>query len=213
MKGKPTNEKSEPTNGREAWMLILWADFYNYASKSLKTRKFTYCCLADDAVAVDVVHPEGPGELLVLRPVEQRGQGHQHVLKQKLFTPPHFVPVMFVPRNVELLVYALSLSSLFLLFITSVVLIYTSLFLFTAPHLVPVAFVPRNVELLVRFVPVNSNYLLLLTWSLPCLFPEMLSYWYVSSLSTVIIYCSSLGPCRVCSPKCWIIGTFRPFQQ
>jgi hypothetical protein len=48
----------------------------------------------------------------------------------------------------------------------------------------------------------NRNYLLLLlTSSLSFLFPEMFNYWYVSSLSTVIIYCSSLGSCRVCSPK------------
>ncbi len=60
--------------------------------EKLKQGNSRGCCLANDAVAVDVVHPEGPRELLVLRAVEQRGQRHQHILKQKLF----YVVIMYM---------------------------------------------------------------------------------------------------------------------
>ena len=39
--------------------------------------------LGDGAVAVEVVQAEGPAELLVEGAVQQRGQGHQHVLRAK----------------------------------------------------------------------------------------------------------------------------------
>ena len=37
--------------------------------------------LGDGAVTVEVVQAEGPAELLVEGAVQQRGQGHQHVLR------------------------------------------------------------------------------------------------------------------------------------
>ena len=42
-----------------------------------------HLCLGDHTVTVQVVHTEGPHQLLVQRPVQERGQGHQHVLQQQ----------------------------------------------------------------------------------------------------------------------------------
>ena len=36
--------------------------------------------LSNQSVTIQVIHPEGPEQLLVQRPVQQGGHGHQHVL-------------------------------------------------------------------------------------------------------------------------------------
>ena len=42
----------------------------------------SHLILGNQPVTIQVIHAEGPVQLLVQRPMQQGGEGHQHVLRQ-----------------------------------------------------------------------------------------------------------------------------------